>query len=199
MEFLTQLWLPIVVSAVLVFLASAIIHMATPFHKGDFRKLPQEDAILDALRAHGVQPGAYMFPCAGSMKEMSSPEMREKIRRGPVGWLTVGTADAFNMNRSLVLWMLYCLVVAVFVAYVGWHALGAGASYLAVFRITGAAAVLGHAVGQLHNSIWRGASWATTTFIIDSLSGVVAARRQDVAVLADVVQRGDAQKPGTSA
>lgn len=171
MTFLAELWLPIVLSAVFVFVVSSVIHMATPMHKGDFRKLKNEDAVLESMRAHGVEPGAYMFPCAGSMKEMSSPEMIEKVKRGPVGWLTVAPPGGINMGKSLVWWFLYTLVIGTVVAYVGWHALGPGASYLAVFRVVGAAAVLAYGLGgHITDSIWKGVSWATTAkFVVDGI------------------------------
>ena len=177
MTFLASLWLPIVVSAVFVFIVSSVIHMALPIHKGDYKKMNNEDAVLDSLCAHGVGPGAYMFPCAGSMKEMGSPEMIEKQKRGPVGWLTIAPPGGINIGRSLIQWFVNCLIVGTLVAYVGWHALGAGAPYLSVFRITGAAAVLGYAVGRIDDSIWRGARWGTTAkFVADGvIYGLVTA------------------------
>lgn len=170
MMFLTELWLPILASAVLVFIVSSVIHTVLPVHKGDYKKMPNEDAVLDALRTQGVGPGAYMFPCPGSMKDMGGPEMTEKYKRGPVGWLTVLPPGGFSIPRSLLLWFVNCLLVSLLVAYVGWHALGAGAAYLAVFRITGTATVLGYAVGRLDDSIWRGARWgATAKFVADGV------------------------------
>jgi hypothetical protein len=170
MTFLAQLWLPILLSAVFVFIVSSVIHMALPIHKGDCKKLKNEDAVLESLRANGVEPGAYVFPCAGSMKEMGSPEMIEKQKRGPVGWLTVAPSGGFHLGESLAWWFVFCLIVGVFAAYVGWHALGAGAAYRAVFRITGAAAVLGYAVGHFQDSVWKGVRWGTTVkFILDGV------------------------------
>ena len=170
MEFLIELWLPILVSAVIVFIASSIIHMATPMHKGDCKKLANEDAVLDGLRSNGVQPGAYMFPCAGSMKDMGSPEMVEKLKRGPVGWLTILPPGGFNLGRNLGLWFVFCLIVGFFSAYVGWHALEPGAHYRLVFRITGTAAILGYAIGYIQDPIWKGAKWSTTIkYIIDGV------------------------------
>jgi len=126
--------------------------------------------VLESLRAHGVQPGAYMFPCAGSMKAMGTPEMVEKLKRGPVGWLTVVPSGGLQIGKSLVWWFVYSLIVGVLVAYVGWHALGAAAPYLDVFRITGAAAILGYAAGHFHDSIWKGMRWKVTgKFILDGV------------------------------
>ena len=138
-----------------VFIASSISHMVLPFHKKDYRKMNNEDTVLDALRASGVTPGTYPFPCAGSTKEMGTPEMVEKMKKGPLGFLTVLPPGGFNMGKSLAWWFVYLLIVGVLVAYVGWHTLTAGADYLTVFRITGAAAILGYAVGVMNDSIWK--------------------------------------------
>ena len=117
-----------------------------------------------------VKPGCYMFPCGESMQDWDSPEMKVKREQGPLGILTVVGPDGFNMGKSLMIWFAYSLLIGVLIAYAGWHALGAGAAYLAVFRVTATAAILGYAVGYIHNSIWKGESWTTTAkFIFDGL------------------------------
>lgn len=167
---LAQLWLPILLAAVFVFVVSSVIHMATPMHKGDHGKLPDEDAVLEALRKAGVRPGSYMFPCAGSMKEMSSPEMLEKQRRGPVGWLTAIPNGPVPIGRSLVQWFVYSLVIAFFAAYVGTQALSQAATYHQVFRLTGTVAILGFAFSNVDASIWKGVRWSVTTrFVLDGI------------------------------
>ncbi|MHC5113435.1 MAG: hypothetical protein ACYTGP_03285 [Planctomycetota bacterium] len=171
MEFLTQLWLPILLSAVFVFIVSSVVHMVLPYHRSDVKKIKHEDAVLDSMRTNSVDPGAYMFPMPDSMKEMGSPEMCEKYKRGPVGYLIVLPAGGFNMGRSLALWFAYCILIGLLVAYVGWHGLGAGAGYLSVFQLTGAAAVLGFTVGVVNDSIWKGQRWGTTAkFVFDGLA-----------------------------
>ena len=80
---LTALWLPIVLSAVAVFVASSVIHMLLGYHASDFRGLPSEEKVSDAVRAAGVGPGTYMFPHCADHKAMQSPEHIEKMKRGP--------------------------------------------------------------------------------------------------------------------
>ena len=141
MEFLTELWLAILLSAVFVFIASTVLHMVLQTHKGDCKQMANESAVLDAMRSNGVQPGNYTFPWAGSMKEMGTPEMQEKVKSGPCGWLTVmPAADGWHLMQSLIWWFAYSLLVGTLVAYVGWHAIDPGDTYLEVFRITGVAA-----------------------------------------------------------
>ena len=40
---LSALGLPIVLSAIFAFVASSIIHMASPWHKSDYPKIPNEE------------------------------------------------------------------------------------------------------------------------------------------------------------
>ena len=56
MAMLAQLWLPIVLSAVGVFVASSLIHMLFKWHNRDYRKLPNEDAVRAAINAGQPAP-----------------------------------------------------------------------------------------------------------------------------------------------
>jgi hypothetical protein len=159
---ITALWLPILLSAVIVFVASSILHMVLPIHKSDYRKLPEEDRVLDTLRAAGVTPGrTYHFPYC-THKDMKSPEAVERFKRGPVGLLTVIPSGPPAMGKYLGQWFLYCLVIGVFVAYLTGRTLSSGTQYLEVFRVAGTTAFLGYAVAQIQDSIWKGQSWGVT-------------------------------------
>ena len=175
MDFLAELWLPILLSAFFVFLASSIIHMALPIHKGDYKKLPNEAKVLEAMRTLGVSPGHYMFPCPSSMKEMGSPDMMEKYRTGPVGVLTVMPNGTPNMGKHLTLWFLFSILISVFAAYVGSLGLSRGAEFMTVFRATATVAILGYGVSHFQDSIWKGLSWGVTSkFFLDGvIYGVV--------------------------
>jgi len=165
-----ELWLPILLSAVFVFIVSSIIHMATPMHKGDFRKLPGEDKVLAEMRSQGVQPGTYMFPCAESMKACGSPEMIEKYKTGPVGFMTVTPSGAPGMGMNLVQWFLFSILISAFVAHLTAQGLSRGASFKLVFHLTALAATLGYAVGALPESIWKGQKWSITLkFVFDGV------------------------------
>jgi hypothetical protein len=156
------LWIPIVLSAVFVFVVSSIVHMFLPYHRSDFKKLPNEERLLEALRAESLSPGDYLFPRPASHKDMGSPEMLEKYKRGPIGVMTVLPSGPPTMGKQLVLWFLFCLAVGIAVAYLTGRALGPGASYLAVFRFAGTSAFYAHGVGRVVESIWMGRAWSTT-------------------------------------
>lgn len=159
---IASLWLPIVLSAVLVFIVSSIIHMVLPYHRSDYRKLPVEDAILEALRKFNIPPGDYMFPRPASMKEMSTPEFMAKRKAGPVGIVTFMAPGPSSMVGNLSQWLGYSLVVSIFAAYVSGRALGPGASYLSVFRFAGCTAFVGYSLALWQNSIWYKRAWSTT-------------------------------------
>ncbi|HEY6208636.1 MAG TPA: hypothetical protein VIW28_06230 [Gemmatimonadales bacterium] len=162
---LSALWLPILLSAVLVFVASSVIHMVLPWHKSDYPKMPNEDKVMDALRALAIPPGDYMIPRPSSREEMRSPEFAEKIKKGPMMVLTVMPSVPSGrpaMGKNLVQWFIYCAVVGVFAAYVAGRALQPGAPYLAVFRFAGATAFIGYSLALWQMSIWYRRAWSTT-------------------------------------
>jgi hypothetical protein len=162
MTSLASLWLPILVSSVFVFIVSSIIHMATPWHKNEYPKLPDEDRFRNAVGPLGIPPGDYMVPRCDSMKEMGEPEFAEKMNKGPVMILTVVPNGPPQMGRSLVLWFVYSVVVSVFAAYVASRAVPAPAHYLAVFRFAGVTAFLGYALALWQMVVWYNRSLATT-------------------------------------
>jgi hypothetical protein len=169
MVHLSALWLPIVLSAVIVFIASSILHMLLPYHKGDYQQLPEEDKVLTALRAAGLKRGLYVFPYC-THKDMKSPAVQEKYKQGPVGMMTILPVGPPAMPKYLIQWFVYCLVIGFFVAYLTGHTLAQGAHYLAVFRVAGTAAFLAYGLGNLSNSIWKGQMWSMTVKeVVDGL------------------------------
>jgi hypothetical protein len=156
------MWLPILLSSVIVFVVSSIIHMVLPWHKSDYPKIPNEERFMDALRPLAVPPGDYMVPRPSSTQEMRSPEFAEKMKRGPVMMLTVMPNGPFAMGKNLVLWFLYSAVVGIFAAYVAGTALPAGAPYLRVFQFVGVTAFIGYSVALWQMSIWYRRAWRLT-------------------------------------
>ena len=162
MTALSLLWLPILLSAVAVFIASSVIHMMTPWHRTDFQKLPNEDRTRDGLRALAIPPGDYMTPCPSSAAEMKSPEFAEKMKQGPRMVMTVMPTGPVSMGKNLVQWFVYCLVVGLFAAYLASFVLPKGAPYMQVFRVVSVAAFMGYSLALWPMSIWYQRSWTTT-------------------------------------
>lgn len=159
---LLTLWLPILLSAVIVFIASAIIHTVLPWHKGDYRSVPNEDQVRAALRPFAIAPGDYMIPRPGSSADLKSPEFLERVREGPNLIVTVLPNAQWSMGRNLSLWFVYCLVVSTLAACLTGLAAPPGSDYHAVFHFVGMAAFIGYAVALWQMSIWWRRSWMTT-------------------------------------
>lgn len=156
------LLIPIVLSAVIVFVTSSVIHMATPWHKGDLEKLPDEDGVMKALRPFNLRPGNYGFPKPESMNDMNSESFKAKQQAGPVGFLTVSSGLNFNMGSTLLQWFLFSVLVSLFAGYIAGVAFGPGTEYLRIMQVAGCVAFVGYSMAQLHESIWWGRRWSWT-------------------------------------
>ncbi|NNE34315.1 MAG: hypothetical protein HKN13_03710 [Rhodothermales bacterium] len=168
-----SLWLPILLSAVLVFVVSSLIHMVLKYHQSDFGQVPREDDVMSALREFNIPPGDYFMPYASDTKESQKPEFVEKQNAGPNLVMTVIANGPINMGSSLVQWFVYSLVVGLFAAYVASRALGPGAEYLDVFQFTGTVAFAGYSLALLQSSIWWKKAWSST--IKSVLDGLIYA------------------------
>jgi hypothetical protein len=157
-----SLMLPIVLSAVFVFIASSVIHMATPWHKGDLMKLPKEDGVLKALQPFNLPPGNYGFPKPGSMADMKSPDFLARMKAGPVGFMTIKKSWDFSMGGTLALWFVYSLIVSLFAGYIAGVAFGPGTEYPRIFQVAGCVAFVGYSMALMHESIWWGRRWSWT-------------------------------------
>lgn len=161
MEFLTQLWLPIVVAGVAVFFLSATVWMFLPHHKKDWQQLPNEDAVLAALASNRPAPGQYAFPFVFDPKLREEPAMKERIARGPNGYFTVIPSGTPAMGPMMAKSLVFNVVTSLLVGYVTWHAVGAGAAFSEVARIAGATSMMSYVLAMAPESIWFGRPWRT--------------------------------------
>lgn len=159
---LSSLWIPILLSAAVVFVASSIIHMMLSYHRSDYRKLEDEDGIIAALRPFGVPPGDYILPHGGSPDAMKSPEFADKVTKGPVIFMTVLRNEMPAMGSSLIQWFVYCVVVSVFAAYITGRAVAPAAGMMPVLQFAGTTAFMGYGLALAQNSIWYKRAWSTT-------------------------------------
>lgn len=157
-----SLWLPVLVSAVIVFFASWIVHTILPHHKADLKRVPDEESFLEAMRKLSIPPGDYLAPRPATMQDLKNPAFVEKRKRGPIVLMTVTPGAAPAMGRELGLWFVFTVAVGIFAAYITGHALAPGEPYLHVMRFAGATAFFCYAIGQYPDSIWYKRSWGTT-------------------------------------
>jgi hypothetical protein len=168
---LGALWLPIVVSAVILFVASALMWMVVGHHRSDFKGVTDEPALREALRKQGLVPGSYLLPFTMDPAKRESPEMKKMFEEGPIVWLTVVPPGYRGMGPMLIKQFIFFLVVSYFVAYVTGRVIPPAADYLHVFRIAGATAMMAYSFGHIPSSIWFGRPWSIT--VKDFIDGVV--------------------------
>ena len=155
MNELMSLWLPIIVSSVAVFGASYLMWMVLPFHKADWKSLPDEEGFFRALQSAGIGTGQYMFPGCEDYSMMKDPAFKKKWEAGPHGMLRIcGTAP--NFGRNLTLTFLFYVVAGISVGYLGTLALEPGADFRSVFCFTAFAGVLAYVFASIPNAIFFG-------------------------------------------
>jgi hypothetical protein len=163
-----SLWLPILLSAVAIYVVSSFIHMVLPYHRSDYSGLSNEDQVLDLLRGAGT--GNYMAPYCASSAAMKEPTVKAKIARGPMVTLYVKAGGGFDMPGTLARWFAYALLVSILAAYLCSRTLQAGADYLTVFRVAGFTVFVAIGGATPVPSIWYGQKWSTCAkSLFDSL------------------------------
>ena len=170
---LMQLWAPIVLSAVLVFVASSIIHMVLKWHKSEYKGFANEDEVRAAINKHPAAPGKYVVPFCLGAKEMADPAMVQKYNAGPVGIMLVQAPGAPHMGKILGRWFVFALLAAFAAAYVASRTLAPGTEYLQVFRVIGAVSFLTYTGGSVIDGIWMGKQWSAV--FKDAVDGLIYA------------------------
>jgi len=167
------LWLPILVTAVSVFVASSLIHMVFKWHNSDYRKLSNEDAVLAAIRAGSPEPGQYVLPHCADMKEIQTEAMQKKFREGPVGFMTLKKAGSPAIGGALVKWFIFNLVVAVIVGAIALRLYGLQADPHRAGHVVGVISLLTYAGSSVQAGIWMGKPWGSVAK--DMLDGLIYA------------------------
>jgi len=156
-----QLWLPILLTAVFVFIASSLIHMVFKWHNSEYRKLANEDAVSAAIRAGNPSPGQYVFPHCMDMKEMQSDAMMKKYNEGPIGLLTLRPNGRPSMGPALIMWFLFTLFIAAAMALLAVKSIGIDAHPHNAAHLIGVASLLAYGAGSIQAGIWMGKPWGS--------------------------------------
>lgn len=168
---LSQLLLPVVLSAVLVFISSSLIHMVLKWHNRDYGKLSNEDEVRAAINRGSPAPGQYIMPWAMGPEQCKEPEFQKKFAEGPIATVYLKATGMPKMGPMLGQWFVLNLVISFFVAYLASRTLPAGTPYLRVFQVTGCAGFLAYSMGEIPGAIWMGKPWSVT--IKDVADGLI--------------------------
>jgi hypothetical protein len=159
---LAALWLPVLLSAVAVFVLSSLIHMVSPWHKGDYPRIPEQEAVMDALRPFAIPPGDYLVPRPVVRADLKSPEFTALVNKGPNLIVTVMKNGPRPMGGIFVLWFLYLLFLGLCAAYLTGAALPAGAAPRSILKFVGLISFIGYGAALWQMSIWFHRQWSTS-------------------------------------
>ena len=156
-----QLWLPILATAILIFVASHLIHIVFKWHNSDYKKFANEDAVRDAIRAGSPLPGQYVLPHCLDMKEMQGEAMMKKYVDGPIAFVTVRKSGPPTMSAALTFWFLFSLVIAAIAACLALSAYGLKGDAHDAGHLVGMISLLAYGGGSVLQGIWMGKPWAS--------------------------------------
>lgn len=155
-----DLWLPILVAAVVCFLASALMWALLRYHNRDYKQAADEEAVRAALK--GSAPGYYILPFCLDPAEAQKPEMKKKFDEGPQAYITVAGNGMPRMGPKLGFIFVFFLAVSVLAAYFVTFSVAPGADYLHVFRVAGTVAFIANSFAVVPESIWFARPWSMT-------------------------------------
>ncbi|MEX2283010.1 MAG: hypothetical protein WEE89_11055 [Gemmatimonadota bacterium] len=155
---LNQLWLPILVSTMLIFMASAVMWMVMPHHRNDWQSMPNGERVQEMMK--GVAPGQYIYPGIMKPEERKDQEAQKRYQAG-IGFVIV-REPRIEMGKQMAVSALHTLVISALVAYLVASTVPQGSPYLTVFRVAATAAILGYAGAIPANAIWWGNTWSST-------------------------------------
>lgn len=170
---LSQLWLPILLSAVAVFFLSFVMWMVLPHHRPDWKRLPDEDRFMDQLRALGPTELQYSFPHCSDPAQMKDPAWMAKYDKGPKGFLVLKPNGPESMGKALATSFVFNVITATLVAYAATMAIHPAAEKLFVLRFVMTVAFLANSFALVWGAIWFGRTWKST--LKEMLDGLVYA------------------------
>lgn len=167
---LLALWLPILVTAIGVFVASSLVHMVFKYHNSEYRGLNNEDAIRDVMRVASLTPGLYVTPKCNDVKAMSSETMIKKYVEGPVAHITIMANGAPNMGRALGLWFLWSVLVAAFAALIALHTIPLNGNAAMAAHVIALISFVMYGAGSVQDFIWMGKPFSSMMkYLLDAL------------------------------
>ena len=158
---MSALWLPILISSCASIALSAIAWRVLPHHAREYRRLPTEPDLLDALRKDMPARGLYSFPYRGQHGvNTARADVAANLARGPVGYVVIGISGPPQLGAPLLQHLVLFVVIAILAAYVATiSGLKDGAPFFKVFRLVTPVATAALVLGAAPQSIWFSRPW----------------------------------------
>ena len=157
-----SLLLPIVLAAVAVFILSMIVHLAMPWHKGDYANVPNHDAAIAAMQSLNLAPDDYAVPNPQLPGGGKNPNFIADFERGPTFHMTVIPPGGMHMGKYLGAWFGFMLLISAIAAWVTGSIVPPGGNSHAVFHFSAIITACSYGFGGWTLSIWYFRKWATS-------------------------------------
>jgi hypothetical protein len=108
-----------VLGGIVVFIWGAITHVVLPLGEMGIQNLPNEEAIVEELKAGIPEPGLYFFPGMDTSRELTVEEQQAweaKYTAGPTGILVYHPAGTQPLSPKLLLTELVADIAAALLA-----------------------------------------------------------------------------------
>lgn len=155
MEFLADIWVPILVGTFVLFICSFLAWAILPHHFNDHAAIPDEDAFLKFLRSQNIPSGNYIFPRPDKASEQHSKDNMQRYSEGPRGLLDV--YEMPNMPLNMAKTICYFLVTVLTIGYITHVACPPTVEttdFMRVFRIAGTIGILTYASSNVLHRVW---------------------------------------------
>jgi hypothetical protein len=161
-----DLWLPILVTAIVTHVYSTLAWTALPHHKPEWIKIPDEDAAYPALEK--IPPGQYVFPHASCQKDFQSEAFQGK-QKSRNGMLVIWNGPV-HMGKAILQTLLTYIVVAFVIGYLASIGLTRGAEFMKVLQFVTTAGLLAHIAAK-----FPFVCWFRRRIVMEVLDGVIFA------------------------
>ncbi|MHC9509624.1 hypothetical protein [Kangiella sp. M94] len=167
---IADLWLPILLSGLFAWIASALIHMLIKYHNSDYQKLNNEDDIAKAIAEGKSKVGFYTLPHCADFKEMEDPKVQQRFKDGPVAIVTIIQNGLPPMGKLLIQQLLFFVIGSLLIGYIGSIGMVAGAPTGDIFRLLFVAGFICFGWASIPYSIWFGHPWSVTSkYLMDAI------------------------------
>lgn len=84
---ITKLFIPSLLAGLAMFVWGVVSHMLLPIGSAGIKEIPNENIVVDVMKANITQPGFYFFPSAGMTSSKADEQQKwvDKYKAGPVG------------------------------------------------------------------------------------------------------------------
>ena len=164
-----------IVGGVVLFIWSALVWTVVPLHKPSLHNIPNEEAVIGALKANMGEKGLYVFPAMPDMGagQTSADAYTQKMKQGPVGVIVFDPQGMDSMMPGqFIVGFLLDLVAALLAAWLLSRSTALASPYVSRVMFCGVLGIFASFISFLPGWNWMGYPMDyTTAMVADTILG----------------------------